>query len=61
MADMINRLVAQATPFDAAKRIVRPDGEVRYIRCVGVPFVDSQSLKKYVGSAIDVTEHELHF
>jgi PAS domain S-box-containing protein len=38
---------------------VRPDGEVRYIRCVGVPFVDSQNLKKYVGSAIDVTEHEL--
>ena len=59
MADVINRLVAEATPFDATKRIVRPDGEVRYIRCVGVPFVDGQSLKKYVGSAIDVTEHEL--
>jgi len=59
MADLINRLVAKDTPFDATKRIVRPDGEVRYIRCVGVPFVDSQSLKKYVGSAIDVTEHEL--
>ncbi|MFZ3333323.1 MAG: sigma 54-interacting transcriptional regulator [Candidatus Acidiferrales bacterium] len=59
MADLINRLVAQATPFDATKRIVRPDGEVRYIRCVGVPFADSQGLKKYVGSAIDVTEHEL--
>jgi PAS domain S-box-containing protein len=59
MADLINRLVTEATPFDATKRIVRPDGEVRYIRCVGVPFVDSQSLKKYVGSAIDVTEHEL--
>ena len=59
MADLINRLVAEATPFDATKRIVRPDGEVRYIRCVGVPSADSQSLKKYVGSAIDVTEHEL--
>jgi PAS domain S-box-containing protein len=59
MAELINRLVAEAAPFDATKRIVRPDGEVRYIRCVGVPFVDSQSLKKYVGSAIDVTEHEL--
>jgi PAS domain S-box-containing protein len=59
MADLINRLVAETIPFDATKRIVRPDGEVRYIRCVGVPFVDSQSLKKYVGSAIDVTEHEL--
>jgi PAS domain S-box-containing protein len=59
MADLINGLVAEATPFDATKRIVRPDGEVRYIRCVGVPSVGSQSLKKFVGSAIDVTEHEL--
>jgi PAS domain S-box-containing protein len=59
MADVINRLVAEATPFDATKRIVRLDGEDRYIRCVGIPFVDGQGLKKYVGSAIDVTEHEL--
>jgi formate hydrogenlyase transcriptional activator len=59
MANLINRLVAEDTPFDATKRILRSDGEVRYIRCVGVPFVDSQSVKKYVGSAIDVTEHEL--
>ena len=59
MADLINRLVTEATPFDATKRIVRPDGEVRYIRCVGVPFAGSQAVKKYVGSAIDVTEHEL--
>ncbi|MGA2539307.1 MAG: PAS domain-containing protein [Terracidiphilus sp.] len=59
MADLINGLVAEATPFDATKRIVRPDGQVRYIRCVGVPAVGSRSLKKYVGSAIDVTEHEL--
>jgi len=59
MAELINRLVAEDTPFDATKRIVRPDGGVRYIRCAGVPFVDGHSLKKYVGSAIDVTEHEL--
>jgi PAS domain S-box-containing protein len=59
MAALISRLITEATPFDATKRIVRPDGEVRYIRCVGVPFVDSQNLKKYVGSAIDVTEHEV--
>ena len=59
MADLIKGLLAKASPFDATKRIVRPDGEVRYIRCVGVPVVENQSLKKYVGSAIDVTEHEL--
>jgi PAS domain S-box-containing protein len=59
MADLINRLVVENAPFDATKRIVRPDGEVRYIRCVGVPFVANQRVKKYVGSAIDVTQHEL--
>lgn len=59
MATLIKRILAEALPFDATKRIVRPDGEVRYVRSVGVPFVDSQSSKKYVGTAIDVTEHEL--
>jgi|HubBroStandDraft_6_1064221.scaffolds.fasta_scaffold05731_4 PAS domain S-box-containing protein len=59
MADLIKGILVKASPFDATKRIVRPDGEIRYIRCVGVPVVENQSLKKYVGSAIDVTEHEL--
>jgi PAS domain S-box-containing protein len=58
-ADLIKGILAKASPFDATKRIVRPDGETRYVRCVGVPLVDGQGLKKYVGSAIDVTEHEL--
>jgi PAS domain S-box-containing protein len=59
MANLIQGLAAQALPFDDTKRITRPDGEVRYIRCVGVPVVENESRKKYVGSAIDVTEHEL--
>ncbi len=59
MADLIKGILAKASPFDATKRIVRPNGEVRYIRCVGVPHVENQSLKKYVGSALDVTEHEI--
>ncbi len=59
MANLIKGLSAKASPFDTTKRIVRPNGEVRYIRCVGIPVVENQSLKKYVGSAIDVTEHEL--
>jgi PAS domain S-box-containing protein len=59
MANLIKGILAKASPFDATKRIVRPNGEVRYIRCVGAPVVENQSLKKYVGSAIDVTEHEL--
>ena len=59
MASLINGVLAEASPFDVIKRIVRRDGEVRYIRCVGVPLVDNQRPKRYVGSAIDVTEHEL--
>jgi len=59
MAELINGIFAKTSPFDATKRIVRPNGEVRYIRCVGVPVVENQSLKKFVGSAIDVTEHEI--
>jgi PAS domain S-box-containing protein len=59
MADLIKGILAEATPFDATKRVVRPSGEVRYIRCVGAPVVEHRNLKKYVGSAIDVTEHEL--
>jgi PAS domain S-box-containing protein len=57
--NMIKRILAEAAPFDATKRIVRSDGEVRYIRCVGVPIAGNHSLKRYVGSAIDITENEL--
>jgi PAS domain S-box-containing protein len=57
MVSLIEGLSVKGSPFDAIKRIVRPNGEVRYIRCVGA--VENESLKKYVGSAIDVTEQEL--
>jgi formate hydrogenlyase transcriptional activator len=59
IADLIKEILTKTSPFDATKRIVRPNGEVRYIRCVGAPVVENQSLKKYVGSALDVTEHEI--
>ena len=58
MANLIKRILVDASPFDATKRIVRPDGEVRYIRCVGAPLIENERLKKYVGTAIDVTEQE---
>ena len=59
MTNLMSGILANAASFDATKRIVRPNGEVRYVRCVGAPIVENQSVKKYVGSAIDVTEHEL--
>jgi PAS domain S-box-containing protein len=59
MANLIEGLWAKGSPFDVTKRIVRPNGEVRYVRCAGAPVAEKQSLKKYVGSALDVTEQEL--
>jgi PAS domain S-box-containing protein len=59
MRSLINRMIAEASGCDVTKRIVRPSGEVRYVRCVGVPIVENGTLKRIVGSAIDVTGHEL--
>jgi PAS domain S-box-containing protein len=58
MANLIKRILEEASPFAPTKRIVRPDGEVRYIRCVAAPVLENQKLKKCVGTAVDVTEHE---
>jgi len=59
MRSLIEQMVAEASGCDATKRIVRRDGEVRYIRCVGVSVVEDGTLQRIVGTAIDVTEHEL--
>jgi PAS domain S-box-containing protein len=59
MASLINRMLAEGLGCDVTKRIVRPDGELRHIRCVGAPVVENGTLKRIVGSAIDVTEHEV--
>src|SRR2546427_12014779 len=59
MRSLIKKMVAEALGCDVTKRIVRPDGEIRYIRCVGAPVVENGTLKRIVGTAIDVTVHEL--
>ena len=59
MAAQIKRMLAEGLGCDVTKRIVRPSGEVRHIRCVGAPVVENGILKRIVGNAIDVTEHEL--
>src|SRR3989475_5522141 len=41
--------------FDFTKRIVRPDGTIRHVRCVGVPAAHGEG---FVGTGIDVTEQE---
>jgi PAS domain S-box-containing protein len=59
MASLVKRMIAEALGCDVTKRIVRPDGEVRHIRCVGAPVLENGTLKRVIGNAIDVTEHEL--
>jgi PAS domain S-box-containing protein len=58
MAGTIERMVAEGSGCDVKKRIVRPNGELRWVRCVGVPVVDNGILKSIVGTAMDVTEQE---
>jgi PAS domain S-box-containing protein len=59
MADTIKRMHAERGGCDVKMRIVRPDGEQRYIRCVGIPVIEGEVLKGFLGTAIDITEHEL--
>ena len=59
MTSLIKRMLAEGVGCDVTKRIVRTDGEVRHIRCVGAPVVENGILKRLVGNAIDVTEHEI--
>jgi PAS domain S-box-containing protein len=59
MSETIKRMHAQCCGCDVKKRIIRPDGEVRYIRCVGIPVIEDEVLKGFLGTAMDITEQEL--
>jgi PAS domain S-box-containing protein len=59
MAETIRVMHEQRSGCDITHRIVRPDGEIRYVRCVGVPIVEEGVFKAFHGTTIDVTEHEL--
>jgi len=50
---------AERCGCDVKKRIVLPDGELRYIRCVGIPVIEDEVLKGFLGTAMDITEQEL--
>jgi PAS domain S-box-containing protein len=59
MESLIEQMASESSGCDVTKRIVRPSGGVRYIRCVGNPIIDNGKLQRIVGTAMDVTEHEL--
>jgi PAS domain S-box-containing protein len=53
----IMKMFAGRSGFDFTKRIVRQDGSVRHVRCVGMPSRDA-TLQKFIGTGMDVTEQE---
>jgi PAS domain S-box-containing protein len=54
VAQILQKMLSDHGPTDVTKRIVRPDGKVRHVRCVGIPVPDGG----FLGTAIDVTEQE---
>jgi PAS domain S-box-containing protein len=54
----IQKILVTRRGFDFTKRIVRPDGEIRRLRCVGVPLSHGETFQGFVGTGIDVTEQE---
>jgi PAS domain S-box-containing protein len=49
-------LLADHRGFDFTKKIVRPDGTIRSIRCVAVPATHGETFLGFVGTGMDVTE-----
>jgi formate hydrogenlyase transcriptional activator len=58
MRQGIQRMLTDHRGFDFTKRIVRPDGEIRHVRCVGVPVAVGTTFEGFVGTGIDITEQE---
>jgi PAS domain S-box-containing protein len=59
VSETIQIMYRQHCGCDITKRIVRPDGQMRYVRCVANPVVEQGVFKGFLGTAIDVTEQEL--
>jgi len=55
VAQELRKTLANRGRFDFTKRIVRPDGAIRYVRCVGTSATNGHG---YVGTGMDVTEQE---
>jgi PAS domain S-box-containing protein len=58
MQQGITQMLADHRAFDFTKRIVRSDGEIRHVRCVGVPVTQGGISQGFLGTAMDVTEQE---
>jgi PAS domain S-box-containing protein len=59
IGETIKRMQEEHRGFDQIERIIRPDGQVRYIRAVAVPVMEQGLFKGFIGTTMDVTEQEL--
>jgi PAS domain S-box-containing protein len=58
VAEEMRQMLASDRRFDFTKRIVRLDGAIRHVRCVGIPASKVGSCQGVVGTGIDVTEQD---
>src|SRR6476660_4987961 len=54
VAQEIRTMLAEHRGFDFTKRVVRSDGSVRHVRCVGTPATSGGMVRGFVGTGIDV-------
>src|ERR1700730_4819016 len=59
LSEAIKTMHEQRCKCDVTSRVVRPDGEIRFVRCVGFPLVEDGVFQGYHGTTMDVTEQEL--
>src|SRR5579862_2182657 len=59
LSEAIKTMHEQRCKCDVTSRVVRPDGDVRFVRCVGFPMVEDGVFQGYHGTTMDVTEQEL--
>jgi len=59
IAESIKLMLEEHRGFDQIERIIRPDGQLRYLRAVAVPVVEQGVFKGFIGTTMDVTEQEL--
>src|SRR5580704_12701890 len=59
MAETIKIMQERHRGHDLIERIIRPDGQLRYVRAVAVPVVEEGVFKGFIGTTMDVTEQEL--
>jgi PAS domain S-box-containing protein len=58
MKQGIANMLADQRAFDFTKRIRRSDGEIRHVRCVGVPVSLGGTFQGFLGTGMDVTDQE---